>query len=438
MIGFSTLRELISKSPARSNVWLQLLMELTTAQKEQVRVQAIHSAKKLHTQDDFTDLIEDFARYSVQQLTLAEPPPQEKPTDEELLEGKREWTEESIKAYLYLYLALLPSNHSLFLNLADVYVDSAPITKKTILRHLEHPVRAIGMNSPELLMLVEKCPAGAETLVTRVLHIVTDKNPPTNELVQKVKELYNKRVSDVRFLIPVLNGLQKHEVVEVLPKLITQSPNVVKEVFNRLLGSFQSGASAQKPPVSPSELLVSLHTIESKSDVKAIMKAINICFGEKELYTQEVLAVVIQQLIDITPLPTLFMRTVIQSLGMCPRLVGFVMNILSKLINKQVWKYPKVWQGFVKCCQMTKPQSYPILLQLPPKQLESVFKICPELKPLLVAHIENMTTNQRGHISKNIIQMFEKDEASTSSSRGGYSSATFSSSATSSSKMDTD
>ena len=37
-------------------------------------------------------------------------------------------------------------------------------------------VRAIGMNSPELLKLVEKCPSGAETLVTRVLHIITDKS----------------------------------------------------------------------------------------------------------------------------------------------------------------------------------------------------------------------------------------------------------------------
>jgi len=68
-------------------------------------------------------------------------------------------------------------------------------------------------------------------------------DPPTSELVQKVKELYHKRVSDVRFLIPVLNGLLKHEIVDVLPKLITQSPNVVKEVFNRLLGSFQSRGS---------------------------------------------------------------------------------------------------------------------------------------------------------------------------------------------------
>lgn len=33
----------------------------------------------------------------------------------------------------------------------------------------------MGMNSPELLLLVENCPKGAETLVTRCLHILTDK-----------------------------------------------------------------------------------------------------------------------------------------------------------------------------------------------------------------------------------------------------------------------
>lgn len=33
----------------------------------------------------------------------------------------------------------------------------------------------MGMNSPELLRLVENCPKGAETLVTRIIHILTDK-----------------------------------------------------------------------------------------------------------------------------------------------------------------------------------------------------------------------------------------------------------------------
>jgi len=411
MVGFATLRELIGKTPARCQEWLQLLLELTTAEREQVRVQAIHSAKKLHSRPEFSEMIEDFALHSLQQLLLPKPPPKDVTTIEQSAEPpSHDWTDESIKAYLYLYLALLPINHRMFLDLAEVYVESSPLIKRTILRHLEHPVRAIGMNSPELLLLVENCPSGAETLVTRVLHIVTDKSPPTPELVQKVKELYQRRVSDVRFLIPVLNGLSKSEVVDVLPKLITQSPNVVKEVFNRLLGSFQNDATVVlNPPLTPAELLVALHTVESESDVKAVMKAINLCFGEKHIYTQEVLAVVIQQLMEIVPLPTLFMRTVIQSLGMCPRLVGFVMNILSKLISKQVWKQPKVWQGFVKCCQMTKPQSFPVLLQLPPRQLENVFEIASDIKEQLTAHIEALTPHQRAHIPKSVFHLLGKD-----------------------------
>ena len=38
--------------------------------------------------------------------------------------------------------------------------------------------------------------------------------------------------------------------------------------------------------------------------------ATNLCFQEKSVYTQEVLAVVLQQLLEQTPIPMLFMRTV--------------------------------------------------------------------------------------------------------------------------------
>jgi symplekin len=48
--------------------------------------------------------------------------------------------------------------------------------KRTILRLLEQPVRGMGMDSPQLLKLVEECPKGVETLVTRVIHILTDKS----------------------------------------------------------------------------------------------------------------------------------------------------------------------------------------------------------------------------------------------------------------------
>lgn len=67
-----------------------------------------------------------------------------------------------------------------------------------------------------------------------------------------------------------------------------------------------------------------------------LLAATNLCFAERNVYTSEVLAVVMQQLMEQSPLPMLLMRTVIQSLTMYPRLGGFVMNILSRLIMKQV------------------------------------------------------------------------------------------------------
>ena len=56
------------------------------------------------------------------------------------------------------------------------------------------------MNSPELLLLVENCPKGAETLVTRCLHILTDKGKKPTELaasVQDVGQLRPNRDTDV-------------------------------------------------------------------------------------------------------------------------------------------------------------------------------------------------------------------------------------------------
>ena len=57
-VGFSTLRELILKRPATQEQLLQTLLELTTNEKEQVRVQAIHSGKKLHTRPELAESIE--------------------------------------------------------------------------------------------------------------------------------------------------------------------------------------------------------------------------------------------------------------------------------------------------------------------------------------------------------------------------------------------
>ena len=52
----------------------------------------------------------------------------------------------------------------------------------------------------------------------------------------------------------------------------------------------------------------------------------------------EVLTIVLQQLMEQKEIPLLMMRTVIQSVSIYPGLVGFIMNILQRLIVKQVSK----------------------------------------------------------------------------------------------------
>lgn len=153
----------------------------------------------------------------------------------------------------------------------------------------------IGLHSPHLLNLIDKCPSGAETLVTRMLHVLTDprtafgqhlqKKPspsaaaaaeggggvkatdtaaasnsvsatynipimPPAALVDRVRHMYATRVHDVRCLIPVLVGLTKQEIIAALPKLVQLHEKVVKDVISRLL----HGRPPQPPPLCYSNL----------------------------------------------------------------------------------------------------------------------------------------------------------------------------------------
>ncbi|KAM6307755.1 LOW QUALITY PROTEIN: symplekin [Podargus strigoides] len=435
-LGMSTLRDLIFKRPSRQFQYLHVLLDLSSHEKDKVRQQALLFIKRMYEKDQLREYVEKFALNYLQLLVHPNPPSVLFGADKDT-EVAAPWTEETIKQCLYLYLALLPHNHKLIHELASVYTEAIADIKRTVLRVIEQPIRGMGMNSPELLLLVENCPKGAETLVTRCLHSLTDKgrgwegrggvarahgdvppppgSAPSPELVKRVRDLYHKRLPDVRFLIPVLN-VEKKEVIQAL-QLIKLNP-IVEEVFNRLLGTQHGDGASTVSPLNPGELLIALHNIDSsKCDMKSIIKATNLCFAERNVYTSEVLAVVMQQLMEQSPLPMLLMRTVIQALSMYPRLGGFVMNILARLIMKQVWKYPKV--GFIKCCQRTRPQSFQVLLQLPPPQLAAIFEKCPELREPLLSHVRALTPHQQAHIPLSTMAILEASARQEPDAREG-------------------
>ncbi|KAA0183331.1 hypothetical protein HAZT_HAZT004412 [Hyalella azteca] len=149
-----------------------------------------------------------------------------------------------------------------------------------------------------------------------------------------------------------------------------------------------------------------MHLIEAdKCDVKTVIKATGLCFQERSIYTAEVLAEVLQQLLDEPVIPTLFMRTVIMTLTHHPQLLSLIISVLLKLIEKKVWEQPKIWEGFVKCCERASPQCVAVLLQLPIQQLSDAFEASSMLKNTLATHIKSLTKHQKSSIGLDVLAL---------------------------------
>lgn len=399
-------KDLAVRRPTRRSRFLNILLTYSVHENGALRERALESVISLYvTHKVLTNKVDEFALEWLKFLEAEKPPAQMFSAEYGRPEAVLIWNEDLIKICLTVVLALMPYHEDMIHNLSEVYIVATSDIKRIILRAVEAPVKKMGPDNAQILKLIEQCPKGVETLITRIVHTLTEKSSPTLELVSRVRELYQNKVNDVRILIPVLSGLTKSEILAALPKFLKLNPVVVKEVFNRLLGVGPE-FSSQTIPVTPNEILLALHTIDiSKCELKYVVKATSMCLAEKDVYTQDVLASCLQQLVEITPLPTLLMRTVIQSLTLYTRLTTFVVNLLQRLILKQVWKYKVIWDGFLKCCQRLKPQSYPVLIQLPLAQLQDTLTQCPDLRQPLVEYAEAINQNQGGHISQQIMDV---------------------------------
>ncbi|XP_072944424.1 symplekin [Epargyreus clarus] len=386
LLAMEILEELCIMRPPRAHKYVAALVCHVLNETEEIRETCLKSTLKVYQRgsEAVKKVIEKHALLYLGFITLGTPPP-------ELFGSRhasRPWSDELYKLCLNLVMALFPLQEEIIIEVARIYGFAGAEAKRCVLRAVEGPIRAlIGSSSnpamrPAFQALLDECPRGAETLLTRLVHILTEKAPPTPELVARVRELYATRVSDVRFLIPVLNGLSKKEILAALPKLIKLNPIVVKEVFNKLLGL--QNPNDEQVPISPEELLVALHLIDpNKADLKYIIKATALCFAEKQTYTQDVLSAVLQRLAEEPDVPVLMMRSVLQALTLHPALAPLALNILQLLVEREVWTNKVAWEGWVKCCERLQGRAAPAIAALPPAALAL---LPPHLAPHPVPH----------------------------------------------------
>ncbi|KAK7686399.1 hypothetical protein QCA50_010623 [Cerrena zonata] len=192
-------------------------------------------------------------------------------------------------------------------------------------------------------------------------------------------------------IVSILNGQAEPKALvrSVFSSVVTTPPQTFGSVSSNLPRVRQSEL------LTPAELMVLLHQSETEIGLKAAMEAIGICFSMTDIFRSEILGVVMNQLVDNPNLPTLFMRTVIQSVNTYRTLVGFVSTtLLSRLITKKVWTKPQLWEGFIRCAKNIAPASFGALLQLPKDQLRDLVDRQPGLKSGLREFVLKKSNNK--------------------------------------------
>lgn len=406
--GLDLLKDLAVLRPPRKAKFLRHLLNFCVHEKPDIRDKALeHIVTLYHSHKLLPARIDDFAMEWASHLEKEIPPANIFGTEYGRPDVETAWREEIAKVCLFLLLALTPYKPETYLDkLTKIYSNTSADLKRTILRSIDAAVKKLGPDNAILLKLIEESPKGCETLIIRIIYILTEKQAtPHSELVGRVKELYNNKIKDVRVLIPILSGLSRQEILNALPKLIKLNQVVVKEIFNRLLSIGPEFAN-QTMATTPTDILVALHNIDiNECDLKCIVKATSLCLAEKEVFTQDVLLGALQQLVEIVPIPTLIMRTIIQSLTLYPRLANFVLNLLQRLILKQVWRQKVIWEGFLKCLQRLKPSSMSVMLQLPPQQLMNALEQCPDLRQPLIEYAQSIEEEPMSGVTPQIMDI---------------------------------
>ncbi|KAK6116065.1 hypothetical protein DH2020_008334 [Rehmannia glutinosa] len=234
-----------------------------------------------------------------------------------------------------LFFALCTKKPILLQLVFDNYARAPKAVKQAVHRHIAVLMRALGSSYSELLLIISNPPHGSEDLLIQVLHLLCEGQTPPPDLVVTVKHLYETRLKDAAILIPIISAFSKDEVLPIFPRLV-QLP---LQKFQMALAHILQGSAHTGPALTPAEVLVAIHDISPERDglpLKKVTDVCSACFEQRTVFTQQVLAKALNQMVERTPLPLLFMRTVIQAIDAFPTLVNFVMEILSKLVNRQL------------------------------------------------------------------------------------------------------
>ncbi|PKI83902.1 hypothetical protein MVES1_002381 [Malassezia vespertilionis] len=407
--GFALLSTIGAQRPPLRVAVCEKVLHLTRHHDRLVRGKAILTARTWVVQrGPLTDMVLDYAKDSLAQLKEIHEPradhaegadhTDENPAQDEAtaaLDGApadtvapTESLDQDVLRLMELSLVLSVKQPSIFAEDVAVYPHVAPAVQAAMNKHIAPVARAVGPNSAALLDVLRNAPPGAETLVDTAVGILVEKGH-TKALASLVHALVESRGLSIEYLLPLVPYLDTAQIVEILPRAVAllrdptdENKAKIRSLFRMLIAPALDGRdSLASAALSPVELMVLLHTHEQAIGLKAAVTATQLCFAMDDLFRADIMTAALNRLVEEPTLPVLFMRTTIMSIKTFRSLTNYVAtSVLNKLVAKQIWNEPRLWDGFALCASLTAPTSFGALLQLPHTQLRDLMSKQPSMR----------------------------------------------------------
>lgn len=409
-----TLRELVLSRCRQRSELLHLLFHLTFYDKADIRTQSVETVKELFELEYMRECVRVEVERQLEECTREYPPPHFIVEDREHRGWNTEdggWKTAIYKAALTLPMATLPHDHSLIHLMAKVFAKSTSNDfKLTMMRQIENAVKSIGQGSEELLKLLEECPQGAESLIARIVHLLTERAPATPDIVHRLKKLHDSRQTDVRSLLPILPGLSKEDILKLLPKFVIH-PVMAKsfgQAVKRILSTKNSESGVYS--LSPTELIVEYHKIEAKTpeEKKLLREHVRTVITAHRSMTKEVISSGIEELLREKPLPQLIFHTIEVVYELHNALHAFLSNVLHKMITRDLWKENEEYERDFFAAIVAMPDvSYQVALtKLSLDDLKRLMASTSEdVGKLLKAALPTLSTHQQREVSDEVLEL---------------------------------
>jgi len=203
----------------------------------------------------------------------------------------------------------------------------------------------------------------------------SDGNLPSQALIDachaiQLKKIGNKSIKDARFIIPVVSGMKRQDLIAKLPEFVAADDIVFKAALHRMserLGRhallFRTEASIDTPSLcgmTLCEQIVYLHRLDfaaASLPQKRYLDVIRICLENEEVFThsviKEALDHISQRFLAGEKLPLAYMRTIILTCTTYDSLHLWICDILlPRLIKGKVYTDKRQWEGWMRCAKM--------------------------------------------------------------------------------------